>query len=132
MKKITCIMVLVLSSLTSVSFADEFMSADQVKALMTNKTFDGIYLPKDKQFKVFEDADGTHNVYYPKKDKLVNNREWKVNEKGQHCTTHPKWDDYRCSHVKDAGNGEYHKINDDGEHTHTLTNFREGNKLESE
>jgi len=132
MNKIASIMILVLLAMTKISFAAEYLSADQAKALFTNKTFDGIFLPKDKKFSAYEAADGTHNVYYPNKNKHSKNREWSISENGEHCTTNKKWTGLRCSHVKDAGNGEYHKINTDGEHTHTLSNFREGNQLPGE
>ena len=113
--------------------AGEFLSDDELKTLFTDKTFDGVYLPKDKHFSVYEAPDGTHNVVRSngKKDK---NRTWFIKD-GKHCTTNPKWKkkpewkDGRCSKVKDAGDGEYHKVSDDGEHTHTLTNFRDGNQL---
>ena len=128
MKKISTLLLTLFVFSGTVAAAD-YMTADEVKALMSGKTFDGLYLPKDKKFQAYEDPDGTHNVYYPKKGKHSKNRKWSVNEKGQHCTTSKKWDGFRCTNVKDAGNGEYHKITDDGEHTHTLTNFRDGNKL---
>lgn len=126
--------VLILSMMLSSTYvnANQYMTADEVKALFTDKTFDGVYLPKDKHFNVYEAPDGTHNVLRKngKKDK---GRTWFINDKGQHCSTNPKWKkkwpDGRCSFVKDAGNGEYHKISDDGKHTHTLTNFRDGNQL---
>jgi hypothetical protein len=113
--------------------AADYMSADAVKATFTDKTFDGVYLAKDKHFSAYEAPDGTHHVV--KKGKREKGRTWFVNDKGQHCTTNPKWKnkakwkDGRCSHVVDAGNGEYHKINDDGKHTHTLMNFRDGDQL---
>jgi hypothetical protein len=119
-------------ALASFAHADSYMSADEVKALMNDKTFDGVYLAKDKNFSAYEAPDGTHHVLRPsgKRDK---GRTWFVNDKGQHCTTNPKWKkkwpDGRCSYVKDAGSGEYHKFSDKGKHTHTLSNFREGNKL---
>lgn len=115
-------------AMLSTAVAAEYMSADQVKAAFTDKTFDGVYLPKDKSFSAYEDPDGTHHVLRPsgKRDK---GRTWTVNDKGQHCTSHPKTGDLRCSHVKNVGNGEIHKFNGDGEHTHTLSNFRDGNQL---
>jgi hypothetical protein len=112
--------------------AEEYMSADQVRSLMTNMTFDGVYLPKNTVFSAYEDPDGTHNVLRSN-GKIDEGRTWFVNDKGQHCTTNPKWKkkwpDGRCSYVKDAGNGEYYKINSEGKHTHTLKNFREGDQL---
>ena len=115
-------------ALSPAAFAGENRSAEEVNALMTDKTFDGVYIPKNKQFSAYEAPDGTHNVLRPsgKRDK---GRKWWVNDKGQHCTTHKKYPEGRCAYVQDAGNGEYHKINDSGEHTHTLTNFRDGNQL---
>lgn len=127
MKLLVMVSLLALSGINSASAA-EYMSKDEVNSLMMNKTFDGIFLPKDKKFQAFEAEDGTHHVLRSngKKDK---NRTWSVNYKGQHCTTNPKWKKPRCSYVVDAGNGEYHKINKKGKHTHTLTNFRDGNQL---
>lgn len=127
MKKCS-IAVLTMFAFLNTASAAEYMSADDVTALFTDKTFDGVYLPKDKNFSAYEDPDGTHNVVRPngKRDK---GRTWSVNDAGQHCTTKKKWKEPRCSYVVDAGNGEYHKINNDGEHTHTLTNFRDGNQL---
>ena len=127
MKKTTIALLAFLAIIKTAS-AGEYMSADDVKALMSDKTFDGVYLPKDQNFKVYEASDGTHNVMYSS-GKRTKGRVWSVNDKGQHCTTNKKWPEPRCSYVKDAGDGEYHKINNDGEHTHTLTNFREGNQL---
>ena len=119
-------------TLSTFAYAGNYMNGDEVKALMTDKTFDGVYLPKDKEFSAYEAPDGTHHVLRPN-GKRDRGRTWFINNKGQHCTTHPKWKnkwpDGRCTYVKNAGDGEYHKYNEDGEHTHTLTNFRDGNQL---
>lgn len=119
-------------AISSQASSNQYMNAESVKNLFTNKTFDGVFLPKDKKFSVYEESDGTHHVHY-KNGKKSKGRTWWINDKGQHCTTNPKWKkkwpNGRCSHVVDAGNGEYHKINDKGKHTHTLFNFRDGNQL---
>ncbi|WP_126456585.1 hypothetical protein [Sulfuriflexus mobilis] len=128
MKKCS-IALLALFAVLNTASAAEYLTADEVRALFTDKTFDGLYLPKDKGFKAYEAPDGSHNVYYNKSGKRSKNRKWSVNEEGQHCTTSKKWPEPRCSYVKNAGDGEYHKINNDGEHTHTLTNFRDGDQL---
>tara|TARA_B100000780_G_scaffold232814_1_gene172867 strand:+ start:76 stop:459 length:384 start_codon:yes stop_codon:yes gene_type:complete len=112
----------------SAASASDYMSAADVKALFTDKTFDGVFLKKNKKFTAYEATDGSHNVVSAN-GKKSDGRKWSVNDKGQHCTTSKKWKEPRCSFIKDAGNGEYHKINDAGEHTHTLTNFRDGNQL---
>ena len=104
----------------------EYMTAEEVKELVSGKTFDGLNVRKDVRFHAYADPDGTHTV------KLSNGktqkRTWSVNDEGQHCVAKKSKDPY-CTHVKDMGNGQYHKINNDGKHTHTLTNFREGNDL---
>ena len=105
--------------LAAIAQANQYMTADEVKSLLTDKTFDGEYLPKNRKYTVYEAPDRT----------------WFVNEKGQHCTTHPKWKNHRkwknarCSFVLNAGNGEYQKYSDDGKHTTTFRNFRDGNQL---
>jgi len=67
-----------------------FLSADDVKALFTNKT---------------------------------SKRKWWL-EENKHCTIHPKRGD-SCKFIKAGGDGAYHGITD-GKHTHTLSNFRDG------
>jgi hypothetical protein len=112
--------VLALSAVLNTASAGDYLSADEVKALFTDKTFDGYQEQKGFDFKVYSAPDGTHNLIKKGKNKQ---KSWSVNDDGEHCVNS------RCSKVKDAGNGEYHKINNDGEHTHTLTNFRDGNQL---
>lgn len=129
MKKSSAALSFIMFIMTNVSIASGYMSADEVTTLVSGKTFDGIYLPKNKPFSVYEDPNGEHNVYYPQKDKHSKGKHWFVNDNGQHCTTNKNWSEPRCAYIKNAGNGEYHKINSHGEHTHTLTNFREGNQL---
>lgn len=130
MLKTTILLVAAVAS-TAVQAAD-YMSADEVAGLMTDATFDGVFLPKDKKFSAYEAPDGTHHVLRPN-GKMDEGRTWFINDKGQHCTTKPswknKWPNGRCSYVKAAGNGEYHKYSNKGKHTHTLTNFRKGNQL---
>ena len=122
------LIVLAMLAFSHTAYAAERMTATQVKELFSGKTFDGVFLPKNKKFKVYEDPDGTHNVLRPngKRDK---GRTWKVNGKGQHCSTHPKTGKWRCSFVADVGNGVFHKFGNNDKHTHTLKNFRDGNHL---
>ena len=54
--------ILGLALTASAASAGDYMSADEVKALFTGKTFDGVYLPKDKNFKAYEAPDGSHIV----------------------------------------------------------------------
>ncbi|MHA1599079.1 MAG: hypothetical protein ACTSV1_10180 [Alphaproteobacteria bacterium] len=109
--------------------AVEYMNTDQAQAVFNNKTFDGVYVPKNSKFKAFEAPNGDHNVLRPNGDR-DKGRKWEINGKGQHCTTHPKKKSkMRCASVKDMGNGVIHKFDDKGKNTHILTNFRDGNQL---
>jgi len=105
--------------------AGEYLTGDEIKALFTNKTFDIRNETKQKDLKGYDNADGEHYVYIPWKDKTSERRWWV--EDNKHCTSHPKRGD-SCKLMKPVGDGVYHGITD-GEHTHTLKNFREGNQL---
>ena len=105
--------------------ASEALSAEEVKALFTNKTFDIHNVEKDKNLKGYDSNDGQHLVYIPWKDK-TSERKWWI-KGNMHCTSHPKRGD-SCKTLKPIGDGAYHGITD-GKHTHTLSNFRDGNQL---
>ena len=106
-------------------YAENELTADEIKALFSNKTFDIHNVEKDKHLKGYDSADGKHLVYIPWKDK-TSKRKWWV-EGNMHCTSHPKRGD-NCKVMKHAGDGVYQGFSD-GKHTHTLSNFREGNQL---
>ncbi len=109
------------------SFAeDKILSKDEVVALFTDKTFDGIQVVKNKKFSTFSSSDGKFVIHYPNgKEK---SRYWRVNNDGEHCVSKKEGKGGRCSVVKSVGGGVYHKITND-EHTHTLKNFVAGNQL---
>ena len=107
------------------AMASEPLSSDDVKALFTNKTFDIHNVIKDKNLIGFDSADGKHLVYIPWKDK-TSKRKWWLDE-NKHCTSHPKRGD-SCKVIISMGDGVYHGITG-GKHTHTLSNFRDGNQL---
>jgi len=119
-KTIICVSLSFLMS--GVSNAQEPMSADEVKELFTNKTFNIHNRMKDRRLQGYDDEDGNHFVFIPWKDK-VKKRKWWV-EGNKHCTSHPKRGD-SCKDMISVGGGKYHGITD-GEHTHTLSEFREG------
>jgi len=85
----------------------------------------GLYVVKDKHLKGYDNEGGKHFVYIPWKDK-TSERKWWV-EGNKHCISHPKRGD-NCKTLKNVGGGVYHGFSD-GEHTHTLSNFRDGNQL---
>ncbi len=123
LKKIVLILIPLLSSV--LAMASEPLNADDIKALFSNKTFDIHNVTNDKKLMAYDSAEGKHLVYIPWKDK-TSKRKWWV-EDNKHCTSHPKRGD-NCKLIKPVGEGVYHGISD-GEHTHTLSNFREGNQL---
>jgi len=116
---------LILHVLSGTALASDPLNADDVKTLISNKTFDAHNVAKDKNLKVFDSTDGQHLVYIPWKDK-TSERKWWL-EENKHCTSHPKKGD-SCKVIINMGNGIYHGITE-GKHTHTLSNFRAGNQL---
>lgn len=110
---------------SSAAMANEPLNADDVTSLFTNKTFDIHNVVTDKNLKGFDGADGQHLVYIPWKDK-TSKRKWWL-EGNKHCTSHPKRGD-SCKYIIDIGEGVYHGKTD-GKHTHTLSDFRDGNQL---
>ena len=122
MKKI--LLVLSLFSIFNIASAGEFLTAAEIKALFTDHSWDVHNVVKDKDVEGYADADGGHFIYIPWKDK-VSNRKWWI-EGDTHCTSHPKRGD-NCKKMKNMGGGVYHGISD-GEHTHTLKNFKQGKR----
>lgn len=107
------------------AIANAPLDAGQVKALFSNKTFDAHNVAKGKDLKVFDSTDGKHLVYIPWKDKIAKRKWWL--DQNKHCTSHPKRGD-SCKEIIKISEGTYHGITD-GKHTHTLSNFRDGNQL---
>ena len=108
--------------LSSTAIASDYLGADEVKALFTNKTFDVHNVVKDKKVQGYDNDQGEHLIYIPWKDK-ISERKWWL-EENKHCTSNKKRGD-SCKLIKVAGDGVYHGITD-GKHTHTLSNFRDG------
>lgn len=115
------------------ALAADYMSADQVRQHFNDKTFDVVFLPKQISFSAYTSADGALKVVRSK-GKTDPPRTWFVKGDGKRCVTHPKWKNHkkwangRCGWVKDAGNGAIHQFSLDGKHTHTFTNFRDGDQ----
>lgn len=120
MKK-TLILVLTLFAIGSAN-AGEFMTASEIKTLFSGQSWDVHNVVRDKNVEGYATADGEHHIYIPWKDK-VSHRKWWL-EGDLHCTSHPKRGD-SCKKMKPVGDGVYHGITD-GEHTHTLKNFKKG------
>lgn len=111
----------------NVSIAEEkVLSKEEAVALFKDKTFDGYQEVKGKGFRIYSAADGTHNVHFP--GGKTKTRYWSINDEGEHCVSKSEGKGGRCSVVKAIGDGVYHKITE-GEHTHTLKNFVDGNQI---
>jgi len=105
------------------AFADGFLSEDEIKTLFTNNSWDVRNEVKGRDFYGFANDEGEHFIHNPRKEKTYRTRKWWT-EGATHCTSHPKRGD-NCKKMKKMGDGVYHGISD-GEHTHTLSNFRAG------
>ncbi len=104
--------------------AEKVLTADEVKALFSGKTFDGYNEIKGKSYKAYSDPNGTMIHQNRKRTKEF---EWKVDSQGQHCAIFPVGP--RCGIIVSVGDGIYHKMKD-GEHINTLKNFVDGNQIE--
>ncbi|MGD8743102.1 MAG: hypothetical protein PVH46_06715 [Granulosicoccaceae bacterium] len=108
---------------TNFAMAEKVLSANEARALFSNKTFDGHNESKGKDFRVFSSADGVHNLQ--KSNGKRKQGEWRIDDEGHHCVS---FGSEKCTQVIDVGGGVYHKVRN-GEHTHTLKNFVDGNQL---
>ncbi len=106
--------------------AEEALTSDQVKALFTDKTFDAENLVKGRKHRIYSSAGGTMELASSKGN--IKTRYWLVDDEGRHCVSRKKGEKGRCSVVIDMGGGVYKKITD-GEHTHTLKGFADGDQL---
>lgn len=99
------------------------LSADEVKALFSGKTFDGYNEKKGRSYRAYSAPDGTMIHQNKKRTKEMT---WEVDAEGRHCANFPKGP--YCGSIVPAGDGVYHKMQD-GEHVNTIKNFVEGNQL---
>lgn len=99
------------------------LTAEQVKALFTNKTFDGYNELKGVEFQVYSQDDGSMIHKTAKRAVTVT---WEVKPDGQHCAIFQV--KTFCGYIIPVGNGVYHKVTD-GKHTRTLKHFIEGNQI---
>ena len=103
--------------------AEQALTADEARALFSNKTFDVHSVSKGKDLKAYASAEGVHAL--KKANGKIKQGKWHIDSEGRHCVELKK---EKCSTVISVAEGVYHKISD-GEHTHTLKNFVNGNQL---
>jgi hypothetical protein len=90
-------------------FADEQVSADAIKRLLTNNTINCKNLQKNITSKIYSRDDGSATRLSSDGKKMQGH--WRVTDNGQHCVD---WGEHeRCTPVVDQGNGTYQKIEGD-------------------
>ena len=124
MKKVVAVMFCMGVMLTtSVNAEERTLNKEEAQALFSNKTFGGVNESKGKEFKVYASADGVHTL--KKANGQLKEASWRIDEEGRHCVEFSR---EKCAKVVTEGDGVYKKIRN-GEHTHTLRNFVDGNQL---
>jgi Zn/Cd-binding protein ZinT len=106
MIKTIAISITTLIFMASPVFAGDFMSADEVKALISGKTTYGKGLKKDFTVVTYFAADGTMDGT---KDGNRRKGKWSVKGNGKQCV---EFDDGKnnCRYIKDNGDGTYSKV----------------------
>ena len=89
--------------------ADEYLSADKIKALISGKTVHAQHLKKDFEFKVYFDADGKTAHRYQGGDTTETTYKY---DGDKHCIFWKGKD--RCANIRDNGDGTYSRINKKG------------------
>ena len=124
LKKVTQVLILLIVS--SNVIASEYMSADNIKILFTNKSYDAHKVVKDKYFEmsnkpleVSNSNRGGLYIYNPEKDRDHTGTWWL--EENKYCINRPMWR-ATCSLIKSAGDGVYHGVSE-GKHTYTYSDF---------
>ena len=116
---------------TPAVLAGDFLSADELRAAVTDKTFKGVHLKKDYSYVTFNGGDGI--VTQIKDDGSKETGKWRVDDDGKHCV---EWDgsgQEKCFPVKDNGDGSLTKtkVTGNGKQIPLLqwTDFKDGNQL---
>ncbi|GMQ96433.1 MAG: hypothetical protein BMS9Abin15_0104 [Gammaproteobacteria bacterium] len=98
--------------MSGTTLAGEFLSADEVKALLTDKTTKGIHLKRDYSYRINFSIYGL--LIRVKNDGEETRGQWHVKDDGRHCI---KWEDSyktRCFPFKDNGDDSYTKVEGNG------------------
>lgn len=126
-----CITTTILLLVTgTTAFAGDYLSADDVTALVSGKTFDGIHLKNDYTYKAYASPDGTVRQVKSSGDSKTG--KWSVKPDGKQCIEWDGTDVVKCFHIKDNGDGSYTKVKIKGDKVILLlrwSNFTEDNHL---
>lgn len=104
--------------------ADEFLSAEKIKPLITGKTVHAHHLKKDFEFTVYFDADG--KTAHRHQGGETTETTYKF-DGDKHCIYWNGKD--RCANIRDNGDGTYSRINDKGKEIIKWTKIVNGKNL---
>ena len=111
--------------------AAEYLTADELKAVLANKTAKGEHLKRDFEFNSFFAPDG--GLIQVKANGYKKTGKWSIKENGKHCVEWDGTDIVKCFPVKANEDGSYTKvkIKNNGKIKKLIrwSNFREGNKI---
>lgn len=121
MKSLLLVSMLMLAGSTQ---AGSQLTADQLKTLIPGNSVSGFADALGKNYTAFYAPDGT--LVQMLDNKMKRKGTWKIEDDGNFCTQFPT-QQKKCTKVTQAGNGEYHRIKDDGMVTNTMKKFHKGN-----
>ena len=125
---ITACVVLLAASINA--YAGEYLSAEDVTALVSDKTFDGINLKQDYEYKAYASPDG--KVTQVKNSGESKTGKWSVLPNGKQCIEWDGTDVRKCYHIRDNNDGSYTKVKIKGKKITPILrwkNFTSGNNL---
>jgi hypothetical protein len=113
--------------MASSALAGKALSADELKALIVGKTVSAHHNIKDKDFKVYFDADGTMVQILANGKKREGSYE--ISSSGEHCVDIGGTDN--CAMIEDNGDGTYTRVlSNNDKRVIDWTAFTDGNKLD--
>jgi len=121
-KSLFAIALLAFSSMNA--YADEFLNADKIKALITGNTIEAKHLLKGFKFKVYFDNDGKTALRNQKGNSQKTSYSF---ERNLHCIYWAGKD--RCANIKDNGDGTYTRVMSNGKKVVKWTKITKGKTL---
>ena len=128
---VTLLTAILLLSVSTSLIAGDYISADHLKELLTNKTAKGEHLKRDYEFDSFFSPDG--DLIQIRANGKKKTGKWSVKENGKHCVEWDGSDIRKCFPVMSNGDGSFTKVKvkNNGKIKKLIrwTNFRAGNQL---
>lgn len=89
-------------------YAGDYLSASEVTVLVSGKTFDGIHLKQDYEYRTYASPDG--KVTQVKSSGESKTGKWSVLPNGKQCIEWDGTNEKKCYHIRDNGDGSYTKV----------------------